>query len=260
MVDLHSHILPGLDDGPQTLEECVAMVRIAAQAGTTDIVATPHANPEFPFDPDLVDQKIAELAGACGPILRIHRGCDFHLSYDNIQEALSNPARYTINRRNYLLVEFSDLLIAKTMDDIFFRMRQAGITPIITHPERNWLLQRRVEQLRSWVESGCGIQVTAQSFFGRFGAEARGFSRELMRRGLVHFIASDAHDCEDRPPRLDQVYQHIAKKFGPARAQRLLVANPRAVLNGDSLDPEPEPEPAQPRRWYQFWRPPASGR
>jgi len=260
MIDLHSHILPGLDDGPQTLEECVAMLRIAAEAGTTDIVATPHANLEFPFDSELVDQKIAELAGACGPLLRIHRGCDFHLSYGNIKEALSNPAPYTINRKNYLLVEFSDLLIAKTMDDIFFLMQQAGITPIITHPERNWLLQQRLEQLQGWVQSGCRIQVTAQSFFGRFGAEAQAFADELMQRGLVHFIASDAHDCQDRPPRLDQVRRHIAKKFGPACAEQLLVANPRAVLNGHPLEPEPQPEPAPPRGWRRFWKPPESSR
>lgn len=254
MIDLHSHILPGLDDGPQTLEECAAMLRMAAEAGTTDIVATPHANLQFRFQPELIEEKIAELGRACGPILRIHRGCDFHLSYDNIQDALANPTRYTINQKNYLLVEFSDLLIAKTIDEILFRLREAGITPIVTHPERNWLLQQRVEQLHTWVLNGCLIQVTAQSFWGRFGPEARRFCRELMQRDLVHFVASDAHDCEDRPPRLDTAYQHIAKKYGEERAQRLLVKNPRTVLDGAPWECEPVPEPAKrPRKWHQFW-------
>jgi protein-tyrosine phosphatase len=121
-------------------------------------------------------------------------------------------------------------------------------------------LQRRIEQLGSWVESGCRIQLTAQSFFGRFGAEARDFSRELVRRGLAHFIASDGHDCRDRPPRLDEVYRYIDRKFGAALAERLLVANPRAALNGEPVEPGPQPAPVQPRKWYHFWKAPAAAR
>jgi len=254
MIDIHSHILPGLDDGPATLEECVTMVWVAAQSGTTDIVATPHASLDFQFDPQQVDQKIAELAAACGPVPRIYRGCDFHLTYDNIQDALAHPATYTINRRNYLLVEFSDLLIAKSTGEILSRMRQAGIVPIITHPERNWLLQQRLPQLESWVAGGCCLQVTAQSLLGRFGREARDFAWVLLRRNLAQFVASDAHDPEDRTPRLDLAYQQIARKLGEARAERLLVSNPRAALEGQFLEWEPEPEPPPRRRWYQFWR------
>lgn len=254
MIDLHSHILPGVDDGPATLEQCLAMVRLAAEAGTSDIVASPHASLEFPFDSELVDRKIAELAAACGPLPRIHRGCDFHLTYDNIQEVLACPSVYTINRRNYLLVEFSDLLIARSADEIFFRMRRAGIIPIITHPERNWLLQKRLQQLERWVSSGCCLQVTAQSLLGRFGGEAKDFAWELLRRNLAQFVASDAHDPEDRTPRLDLAYQQIARKLGEARAERLLVSNPREALEGRPLEWEPEPEPPPPRKWYRFGR------
>lgn len=230
------------------------MVRIAAETGTTGIAATPHASLDFRFDSEVVDQKIAELAAACGPVPRIYRGCDFHLTYDNIQDALTNPATYTINRRNYLLVEFSDLLIAKSTDEVFLRMREAAIIPVITHPERNWLLHKRVPQLEGWVAGGCCLQVTAQSLLGRFGREARAFGWELIRRGLCQFVASDAHDPEDRTPRLDLAYQQIAKRFGEARAERLLVANPQAVLEGQLLEFEPEPEPLPARKWFQFWR------
>ena len=113
MIDIHSHILPGLDDGPESVDESVAMLRIAAEAGTTDIVATPHSNLDYSFDPEQISERIAELSEAAGPAPHIHRGCDFLLSYDNIQDALANPTRYTINHRGYLLVEFSDLLIFK---------------------------------------------------------------------------------------------------------------------------------------------------
>jgi len=253
MIDIHSHILPGLDDGPATLEECVAMVRLAAASGTTDIVASPHANLDFQFNSALVDEKIAELEAACGPAPRIHRGCDFHLTYDNIQDALAHPGTYAINRRNYLLVEFSDLLISRSAGEIFTRMREAGIIPVITHPERNWLLQQRLSLLENWVADGCCLQVTAQSLLGRFGREARNFGWNLIRRNLAQFVASDAHDPEDRTPRLDLAYREIARKLGAARAERLLVDNPRAALEGRVLEWEPEPEPPPPRKWFQFW-------
>jgi protein-tyrosine phosphatase len=253
VIDIHSHILPGLDDGAKTLEDSVAMVRIAAESGTTDIVATPHANLEFSFDPPLVEQKIAELTDASGRILNIYRGCDFHLHYDNIQDALENPSKYAIDGKNYVLVEFSDLLIVRTSDEVLHRMRVAGMLPIITHPERNGLLQRRIEQLESWVANGCYIQVTAQSLLGRFGKHARAFCEELMRRGLVHFVASDAHDPKYRPPRLDEAYRYVAKKFGAERAERLCVVNPRAVLAGDVIEDEEVEELPAPRKWYRFW-------
>jgi protein-tyrosine phosphatase len=239
MIDIHTHLLPGLDDGPSSMDESVTMLQIAAQAGTTDIVATPHANFDFYFDPQQVAAKAAELAAAVPHTVRIHTGCDFHFCYDQLRDALANPSKYTINGRRYLLIELPDSSIPETVDVVLIRLQAVGIVPVITHPERNWLLQRRRERLEEWVRVGCLIQVTAQSFFGRFGPEARDFSYELMRRDLVHFIASDAHDCEDRPPRLDEAHSYVACRFGPERATRLLVTNPRAVLDGFLLEPPP---------------------
>jgi protein-tyrosine phosphatase len=253
MIDLHSHILPGFDDGAASPDESVAMLRIAAGSGTTDIVATPHSNLEYGFDRERAREAIANLVLAGGPAPRIHCGCDFHLSYDNVRAALAEPSRYTINQKNYLLVEFPDLLISRSIDDIFGRFLDAGIVPVITHPERNALLQRRIGQLASWVEDGCAVQVTAQSFLGRFGTEAREFCRELMRRDLVHFVASDAHDPQDRTPRLDLAYQHVAEHYGEPRARRLFITNPQAALSGEPLDTEPEPQPVRERKWYRFW-------
>lgn len=254
MIDIHSHILPGLDDGAKTLEDSVAMAQVAAESGTTDIVATPHANLEYSYDPELVDRKIAELSEASRRVIRIHRGCDFHLHYDNIQDALAHPTKYAVNQKCYVLVEFSDLLIAKTTGEVFQRMRLAGMIPIITHPERNGLLQRRVEQLESWVNSGCYIQITAQSLLGRFGKHAKQFADDLLRRGLAHFVASDAHDARHRPPKLDEAFEYVAKKFGPKRAERLFVLNPGAVIAGAPLEEEDPAEPPPPRKWYHFFR------
>ncbi len=253
MIDIHSHVLPGLDDGSPSLEESLRMVEVAAAGGTTDLVATPHANLQHRFDPGLVSRKLAELQAAARQTLHLHYGCDFHFYIDNIEDALANPSKYTVNHHRYLLVEFSDLLIPKTTAEVFSRMREAGIVPIVTHPERNFLLHRRLDEVAAWVEQGCLMQVTAQSFFGRFGSEVRSACRELMKRGLVHFVASDAHDSKDRPPRLDLARRHVARKYGAAVAERLFVTNPRAVLDGAPLLEPAKPEPARPRRWAKLW-------
>jgi protein-tyrosine phosphatase len=252
-VDIHSHILPGLDDGPEKLDDCVAMVRMAAETGTTDMVASPHSDLTYTFQPEMVAQRIHELAAASGNVLAIHTGCDFHLHYENIVDALANPTKYTINHKCYLLVEFSDLLMAKPSDEIMGRLLDAGMAPVVTHPERNSLLQRRLDLLDAWVGRGCYLQVTAQSFLGRFGANARDFANELMKRGMVHFVASDAHDPNDRTPRLDGAFAYVANKYGEPRARQLFIANPRAALTGEVL-PTEEPAEAPPqRKWYQFW-------
>jgi protein-tyrosine phosphatase len=254
MVDIHSHILAGVDDGAGSLDESVKMLRIAARGGTTDIVATPHANLEYSFDPDQCRRKIAELAEAAGPQPRIHHGCDFHLSYENIQRALAEPSRFTINGRCYLLVEFPDVLIFKSTGEIFDLLMGAGMVPVVTHPERNYLLHQRLNELESWVERGCLIQVTAQSFLGRFGRQAKEFADLLVRRGLAHLVASDAHDAEDRTPDLSGAFAYLSKKFGAEVATRLLETNPRRVLEGAPVETVSVAAAGSGRKWYRFWR------
>lgn len=229
------------------------MLRLAADSGTTDLVATPHANLTYKFDPDLIRDRLAELSAAV-PSIHLYSGCDFHLSYDNIQDAIDHPAKYTINHLSYLLVEFSDLLIFRNTSEIFARLQDAGMHPVITHPERNSLLRQRVDQIESWVESGAFVQVTAQSLLGEFGRRALDFARTLLNRNLVHFVASDAHDCEHRPPRLDLAHAWLVKHYGEAVAKALCIENPRATLTGDPLESVPQDIPSEPRKWYQIWR------
>lgn len=235
MIDIHSHILPELDDGSHSFEESVAMVRMAFAAGTTDIVASPHANQDYAFDPEIVERKIAELQAAIGESPRIHYGCDFHLTPENIEDATSNPGKYSINHRGYLLVEFSDFHIPKTTPEIFARLMSAGMFPIVTHPERNQMLQDRLPELAEWVSNGALLQVTAQSPLGRFGKTAEACAHKLMSSGLVHFLASDAHDLKHRTTALDEPRRYVEKTFGEEAANRLLEENPRAVLAGTPL-------------------------
>src|SRR5260370_4243826 len=235
MIDIHSHILYGLDDGARSFEESLEMLRIATAAGTTDIVATPHANGHFPYSPDLIQQRLSELRTAARATIRIHLGCDFHLSYENIQDALVNPSKYAINSKTYLLVEFPENSIYRTARDIVAKLLERGLVPVITHPERNRVLQGRMGDLEAWVEDGCLVQITAQALLGVFGPAARRFAGSLLKDDLVHFVASDAHDCVRRPPKLDEAYQLVSRGFGKLRATRLFVENPGKVLDGEPL-------------------------
>jgi protein-tyrosine phosphatase len=254
LIDIHSHVLYGLDDGAKTLQDSVAMVRLAAEHGTTDLVATPHASPDYRFDPVAVEQRLAEVSAASDQVLQLHSGCDFHLSFDNIQDAIANPLKYTINHRRYLMVEFSNLLIFNNTAEIFSRLQDAGMTPVVTHPERNGLLRQRVDQIAKWVESGVCVQVTAQSLLGGFGRRAQEFSRTLLDKRLVHFLASDAHDCEHRPPRLDLAHEWVKKHHGEEYAEALCAINPKAAITGESLEPIGDIATSESRKWYQIWR------
>jgi protein-tyrosine phosphatase len=252
-VDIHSHFLWGLDDGPNEVATSLEMLRIAAENGTTDIVATPHSDLHFQFQPEEIENRLRQLSEAAGPKPRLHSGCDFHLHFDNISDCFANPTKYTINHLRYLMVEFSDLSIPKSIDQVFDRMLQSGITPVITHPERNMLLMNAIPHLVEWIHRGCLVQVTAQSFLGRFGKQAQNAAGDLMARAMVHFIASDAHDPVQRPPDLNPAYSLISTRYGESLALQLFCTNPAATLTGEALAVD-MPESAAPRRkWFQFW-------
>lgn len=211
------------------------MLRQAADHGTSDIVASPHANLEYRYDPTVIDARLAELTANNNTGVRVHRGCDFHLQFENIEDALRHPRRYTIAGQRYLLVEFSDLLILKNTTEIFANLLHAGMQPVITHPERNLLLQQRLASLQEWAAMGCALQVTAQSLLGDFGSKAQRFSRTLMDAGLVHVIASDAHDTRRRPPVLDTAYNYVRSEWSELDATLLFRDNPTIILRGEDL-------------------------
>lgn len=250
MVDIHSHILWGLDDGAETFDDTLAMLKLAADSGTTDIVATPHANSRYRYNTEVVKQKIEQVSSSGSATPRIHRGCDFHLSFDNVQDAMDNPAKYSINGGRYLLVEFPNNNPLAGMKRVLATLLDIGLTPIMTHPERHNHLRKINEDFREWIQMGCLVQVTAQSLLGRFGRQAEVSAWEMVRRGLAHFVASDGHDVEHRPPRLDLAFDAVASRVGQAHAQLLLIENPGAVLAGGSIRaPVPEPRP-----WYRWWK------
>jgi protein-tyrosine phosphatase len=252
VIDIHTHVLHGLDDGARTVEESVAMLELAAADGTTDLVATPHANSRFPFRPDLVAERIAALEGR-SPV-RLHRGCDFRLQSDTIEDALRSPAKYAINGRTYLLVEFPDLSLFPNTDLVLAPLLDAGLVPIVTHPERHRDLQSRPDDLARWIGMGCAVQITAGSLTGAFGERPRAAAELFVARGLAHVVASDAHDIGRRPPRLSVAHALVADRWGEEAAQALFVDHPRAALTGEAFDTTAQPRAPRKRRWFSFLR------
>jgi protein-tyrosine phosphatase len=242
MIDIHHHLLFGLDDGSPDIETSVAMAKSAAEDGITHIVCTPHANAHYAFQPEINSQRIAELRSRLDGEITLGLGCDFHLSYNNIMDAKANPAKYSINGKGYLLVEFSETNIPSSINDAFRDLQQIGLAIILTHPERNPIIVRHPERLAEWVRMGCVIQVTASSLYGRFGKAAEAFSNELLYRNWIHFLATDAHNLTSRPPHLKPAYDHVVDKMGEKTAKRLCVDNPRAAFTGEPLPEQPQPE------------------
>lgn len=262
MVDIHCHILPGLDDGAESLEISCAMAEMAMEDGVTHIIGTPHANQTYRFDPALIKQRRDEIQARFEGQLIFATGCDFHLSFENLQDIRHDSARYTLNQKNYLLVECADYSIPASLDHAFHELHLAGLCPIITHPERNPLIRTQPARLFNWLRQGCYAQVTAQSLSGQFGKLAQEAAEHWLDAGAVHFIASDAHNVTSRPLRLKETFDRVAKARGEDLARALLVDNPLAAFEGRPLPYVPEladqadagrAGPHGPRRRKRFW-------
>ena len=264
MIDIHHHLLYGLDDGSSDLDTSLKMAEIAIADGITHVVCTPHANSQYEFSPEENAIRMARLREKLGDRLALGQGCDFHLSYDNIESALANPTRYSINGKQYLLVEFPDFGIPQNISSSFHEMSVAGIVPILTHPERNVTLMQNPDKLVEWIQMGCLVQVTAGSLTGRFGKGPQRVSQQLLAAGRVHVVATDAHNISSRPPVLSTAYTYVANKLGNEVAERLFVENPRRIFYGEPIPARFPPENRQdedreenaPRRskWFSFFR------
>jgi protein-tyrosine phosphatase len=235
MIDVHTHILPGVDDGARSWEMAVHMCHMAAQDGITHMVATPHANDEYDYDRAQHQNVLSELSARVGSLLQLSLGCDFHFSYDNLVLLEHNPQMFTIGSTRYLLVEFSNFSIPPWVTSKLRDLLDSGIRPIITHPERNVLLQNKPETVLEWAQMGCPVQVTANSLTGTWGKKALKTANWLIRNEAVHIVASDCHNVEGRPPMLSRARTVLEKNCGPELADALVQGNPLAVVENREL-------------------------
>jgi protein-tyrosine phosphatase len=257
MIDIHCHPLWGVDDGARSFEISVAMCKMAAADGITHLVATPHCNYMYEFDPEINQAKLVQLQAAVGEVPRLLSGCDLHLCYDNLRQLIDQRRPFTINQSDYVLVELGDQFAADQLEYVFHELQGANLVPVLTHPERHPVFQRRPQLLYRWVTRGGLVQVTAKSYTGGFGRRARHFAELWLEQNLIHFFASDAHDVKHRPPILSPCYQKVANAHGQEIADLLLKRNPEAVIQGRPLPRGLEPlEPAVVKRrrsWLSFF-------
>lgn len=266
MIDLHSHILPNLDDGPRTMEDSIQMCRISYHDGIRAIVATPHILPGiYKNDRSTILTKLHELNNALmkfgvqssgfrvknlDPMtqlpndsiteLEILPGADVHFSSDILQR-LEKKEIVTVNDRGrYLMVEFAFQGIPYQAEEVLFQLLTKGIIPIISHPERNMEIGQRPQRYYEMIRMGCLGQVTAMSLTGEFGPGVRRIAQKLLTNRLIHIIASDAHSPDGRPPVLSAAMKAAEKIVGKEEARKMVTDYPQAVIDGRRPNiPEP---------------------
>ena len=251
MIDIHSHILPHVDDGARSLEESLKMAERAVDDGIEGMVATPHClNGVYRNRAEDVLFRVAELQEALSANhldLKLYPGADIHLSTQMVQRIDSGEACTINNAGKYILLELPSQMIPNGVKDEIFSLKLNHITPIITHPERNAVIQHDPAVLYELIQMGALAQLTAMSVTGDFGEFIGWVSATLLRYRLVQIIASDAHSAEDRPPVLSGAVERAAdilKNYD--EAVKMVTRTPAAVLFGQDPD---VPEPMPVRHW-----------
>ena len=243
MIDLHCHILSGLDDGPQTLDESIEMCRMGFQDGIKTIIATPHTqNGVYENDRPAILAKVKELNKAIKKIgvqetpsaisLTVLPGADVSFSEAVLDHLKEGKAITVGDAGHYLLLEFPFQGIPLRAEEVLFRLTARGITPIISHPERNYEIARKPQRYHEMIRAGCLGQITAMSLTGGFGGEVKRAAQNLLKSRLVHFIASDAHSVNGRVPVLSFAVQAAARIVGEEEARKMVTEYPQAILEG----------------------------
>jgi protein-tyrosine phosphatase len=247
LIDLHSHVLPGVDDGPADLDGALAICRAAAEDGIEVLAATPHVRAhDYPTTAEQMEAALASLAAAAGDVVRLVPGGELDLG--EVSRPVEELRRFALaGNPRYLLVETPYLGWPLDIADRLFDLRASGITPVLAHPERNADVQAQPALLEPLVASGTLVQLTAASVDGRLGNRTQACSRTLIDRGLAHLLASDAHAPSIRAIGM----RAAANAVGDAElAQWLTVGVPRAIVEGTRI-PE-RPEPAKKKRFGLF--------
>lgn len=250
MIDLHAHILPGLDDGAANLDVAVAMARLAAADGVTTIVATPHSGEGQPgLERQTLTAHVRELQTALdreGVTVSLVAGMEVYLVPDSAAQAAEGRL-LCLGDSRYILVELPLFELPPYTEQALFELQVKGFAPILAHPERNAVLTHEPERLVPLVERGVLVQVTAGSLLGAFGRQVQESAVLLLERRLAHVIASDAHNASSRAPVLSAAVEAAAGVVGREAALAMVISLPRAILAGETVA-APPPLPTRSRR------------
>ena len=257
MIDLHTHILPGVDDGVRSEDEAVAFARIAVEDGIRTLVATPHCR-----DGAFVNERAGVLDAVArlrarfdreGIDLELLPGAEVHIAPDLVGKIRDGRAPTLADNGKTLLLELSMSQYPVALEKLLFDLQLAGIVVLFAHPERIRYFQEDVGRYEALVRQGAYGQITTGSLLGQFGRETRAFSEDLVRRRLVHVLSSDAHNVRGRPPVLAAALRAAAAMTDETYGRNLVDAWPRALLDG--LRPEvPVPRAPEPERRSFFRR------
>ena len=255
MIDLHSHILPGIDDGAQSIEEALAMARVASADGITQIVSTPHDvgwDEAWRNPPTGVEELQEQLDRHAIP-LRVLPGLEVRIALDTPAGARDGQVM-TLNDSRYLLVELPFNHYPPYVEHVLFELQVSGFVPILAHPERCSVLAGNAETLFRLVERGVLVQVTAASIAGEFGPAVEALTKLLLEHRLAHIIASDAHSSGLRPPVLSDAVHIAANWIGDQEATAMVTTVPRAIVEDRPWRAEPPVQPQARRRWFRLRR------
>lgn len=240
MIDIHCHILPGVDDGPKTIEESIIMAREAVREGIKTIIATPHhRNNQYENFKEDILQHVSNFND-----LLIKENIPLHILpgqenriYGELVEDYQKGEIQTLANTKYLFIEFSSSSVPRYSERLLYNIQNQGLTPIIVHPERNKEILDNPDVLYRLVSNGALTQVTAASIAGYFGKTIQKFSKQLVEHNLAHFVASDAHNIHNRTFKLNEAYDLIEKDFGLEWVY-LFTENSEMLVEGKSIDKE----------------------
>jgi protein-tyrosine phosphatase len=245
MIDIHSHILPGLDDGAPDVDASMAIARLAAADGTRTMVATPHVREDFPFPIEAISERtrvVNDRLASDRIDLRVAEGAEVAISrLSNLDDG--SLTRLTLGSGTYMLVESPYQQATDTLEDALFNLQLRGLTPVLAHPERSPSFMTDPARLGRLVERGVMCSVTSASMTGKFGRTVQRFVRLLFERGLVHDVASDTHDVLRRSPGLTAGFRVLDRDLPGLAGQIDWYARdaPAAMLAGKPLPDRPPP-------------------
>lgn len=239
MIDIHCHILPGLDDGPSNMEKAVDMALAAVKSGTTRIIATPHfKNGVFKVSPQMVNASVKMFTRVLGKKkigLGVLPGAEIRISADTCS-LMDQGELLPLGDSRYYLFELPDIFIKQGIIMVLRQLRQREVIPVIAHPERNRTIMRHPEMIPEFIFENALFQITGKSVTGENGKHSFKIARNMVKDGLAHFVASDGHNIRHRPPCLADAVK-VVKKIGGERAVRTIFEeNPAQIVGGSARD------------------------